>query len=123
MCYRRRQVGKEPHPHIGGAGLPCRSGRGGCRQAERVYGAVSRNKGICGHGRSHCLRLRRIYGCASCGTSLSGRQETAGKRAERYAGKADDAHRRAVCRTGGTGATHGSAPDGGACLAVSSGVP
>lgn len=37
MCYRRRQVGKEPHPHIGGAGLPCRSGRGGCRQAERVY--------------------------------------------------------------------------------------
>ena len=45
------------------------------------------------------------------------------KRAERYAGKADDAHRRAVCRTGGTGATHGSAPDGGACPAVSSGVP
>ena len=44
MCYRRRQVGKEPHPHIGGAGC-CRSGRGGCRQAERVYGAVSRNKG------------------------------------------------------------------------------
>ncbi len=45
------------------------------------------------------------------------------KRAERYAGKTDDAHRRAVCRTGGTGTTHGSAPDGGACPAVSSGVP
>ena len=59
------------------AGLGCLAAvvEADAARLKEYTGAVSRNKGICGHGRSHCLRLRRIYGCASCGTSLSGRQE------------------------------------------------
>ena len=65
------------------AGLPCRSVEADAARLKEYTEQYPGIKGYADMDEAIACGYDGVYGCASCGTSLSGRQETAGKRAER----------------------------------------